>query len=134
VKALEYTTYAYGGATESLRGYQSRYHLLLDSNISDMTEVDGSPTVVVRRDGQPATMPRDLKGISGCAVWCVGDFNVPLERWGERDPKVIAVETGIYQDSQVVRTTRWVAVTTLISEAFSELRPSLRLWTPDLTE
>jgi len=76
-------------------------------------------------------MPRDLKGISGCAVWTIGDLEVPLDEWHKRRPKVAGVETGIYQSSEVVRTTKWVAVTTLIIEAFPELRPALRLWIPD---
>lgn len=128
VKALEFTTYAYAGSTESMLGYDAKYHLLIDSTPRDMTESDGSPAVVVRRDGQLATMPRDLKGISGCAVWAVGDLRVPVERWDEKHPKVVAVETGIYQESHVIRTTRWVAVTTLIHEAFPPLRPALELW------
>ena len=131
VKALEYTTYAYAGSTESMLGYDAKYHLLIDSTPRDMTESDGSQAVLVRRDGQLATMPRDLKGISGCAVWAVGDLRVPFERWGEKHPKVVAVETGIYQESHVIRTTRWVAVTTLIHEAFPALRPALELWIPD---
>ena len=36
-----------------------------------------------------------------------------------------------YEESQVVRATRWVAVTTLIHEAFPELRPALNLFTLD---
>ena len=97
VKAPEFTTYAYAGSTESMLGYDAKYHLLIDSTPRDMTESDGSPAVVVRRDGQLATMPRDLKGISGCAVLTVGDLRVQVERWAEKHPKVVAVETGIYR-------------------------------------
>jgi hypothetical protein len=124
---LEYTTHAYAGSTESLIGYNARYHLLLDSSVKDMTQQDGSPAVIVKKDGQAATGPRDLEGVSGCAVWNIGDLEVPLDQWRNRRPKVVAVNTGVYQKSQVGRATRWVAVTTLINEAFPELRPALRL-------
>lgn len=133
LKALEYTTYAYEGSKESLLGYDPKHHLLLDSTVKDITQSDGSQATLITRDGRPATMPRDLKGISGCAVWAIGDLNTPLDGWRNAHPMVVAVQTGIYQESQVVRTTRWIAVTTLINEAFSELRPALQLWTPDLT-
>jgi hypothetical protein len=53
-----------------------------------------------------------------------------LDQWGRCLPKVVGVETSIYQESQVIRVTRWGAVTTLISDAFAELRPALSLWTP----
>jgi len=130
VKALEYTTYAYDGATESLIGYDAKYHLLLGLTDTDLTQEDGSRATIVARDGRVVTIPRDMKGISGCAVWTIGDLSVPLDQWRNRQPKVVAVETGIYQGSQVVRATRWIAVTTLINEAFPELRPALNLWTP----
>ncbi len=128
---LEYTTHAYGGSKESLIGYDSKYHLLLDSGVKDITHPDGSPAVIVTRDGRATTIPRDLKGMSGCAVWAIGDLEVPLDQWRKRHPKAVAVQTGIYQGSEVIRATRWVAVTTLINEGFSELRPALRLWIPD---
>jgi hypothetical protein len=125
LKPLEFTTYAYEGGAKPLSGYDPRYHLLLDSTDKDMTELDGSQAVVVRRDGRTAELPIDLKGISGCAVWVVGDLDVPLERWCERAPKVVAVETSVVQKRQVVQATRWIAVTTLISEAFPEVRRAM---------
>lgn len=131
LKPLEYTTYAYVGDTKSILGYDSKYHLLIDSNPTDITESNGAQAVLIRRNGELATIPRDLKGISGCAVWAIGDMAVPLERWRDSQPKVVAVETGIYQESHVIRATRWVAVTTLIHEAFPVLRSALQLWMPD---
>src|SRR5437764_772719 len=52
LKALEYTTYAYAGNTESMLGYDAKYHLLIDSNPTDITESDGAQAVLTRRDGQ----------------------------------------------------------------------------------
>jgi len=34
------------------------------------------------------------------------------------------IVTGVYQANGAIRATRWTAVTTLVSEAFPELRPS----------
>ena len=130
VRPLEYTTHAYAGSTETLIGYNPKYHLLLDSDPKDITLDDGSHATLFTRDGRPATIPGDLRGISGCAVWRVGDLSLSVERWRDQPAKVVAVETGVYQGSQVVRGTRWAAVTTLIHEAFPELRGALGLWTP----
>lgn len=76
------------------------------------------------RDGQPATFPRDLRGISGCPVWAIGDLVRPVAEW--RPPRVAGVQTGAYQGSEVIRATRWVAVTTLLTEAFPNLRSRSR--------
>jgi hypothetical protein len=131
LKALEYTTYAHDGSTESLIGYDPTYHLLFGSDPRSITGPDGSRAVFVARNGRAASIPRELKGVSGCGVWVIGDLTVPLEKWPNRSPRVVAVETGIYHESRVVRATRWIAVTTLIHEAFEELRPALSLWTPE---
>ena len=126
-KGLEYTTYAYEGDVELLIGYLPIYHLLLDAQAREVTKDDGSPMVFTNLEGKAAEIPRDLKGISGCAVWRIGDFTVPTGNQTKLPARVVGVQTGIYQSSQVIRVTRWAAVTTLIDAAFPELRPAMNL-------
>lgn len=128
LKALEYVTYASSATGRTLIGFDSKYHFLLDGTAKQVALPDGSPMVFRHRDGAAATFPRDLRGISGCAVWVLGDLAVPVDEW--RPAQVVAVQTGVYQDSEVIRATRWVAVTTLLNEACPELRPAMLLWTP----
>lgn len=123
---LEYTTHASSDNRELLNGFNPRYHLLLDGTPRQVTWPDGSDVRLEDKAGRAATLPRDLKGISGCSVWTIGDLKVPVGDWGPA--RVVGVETGVYQPSEVIRATRWVAVTTLLYEAFPQLRPALELW------
>jgi hypothetical protein len=129
VRPLEYTTYAYDGSVETLNGYQTRYHLLLGASADENTTEDGSMAEFKNQRGESATFPRDLGGISGCSVWAIGDLTVPVDRWCNRRPRVVAFATCGYQESKVIRATRWVAVTTLIHEAFPDLRAAICLRT-----
>ena len=128
LKALEYVTYASSADRKQLTGFDSRYHLLLCGAAEQITLPDGSDVVFQDRSGRAATFPRDLKGISGCAVWAIGDLTLPVEDWGPA--RVVGVQTGVYQESEVIRATRWVAVTTLLNETYPELRPAMQLWAP----
>jgi len=127
LKSLEYTAIAYQGSVNTLIGYDPRYHLLLDAKAQEVTWDNGTRAEFIDRGGRNATFPRDLKGISGCPVWRTVDLNVPPENWQKLPPKLVGVQTGIYQESQVIRVTRWAAVTTLINAAFPELRPAINL-------
>jgi hypothetical protein len=102
-------------------------HLLLDAQAQQLTWGDGSRAEFTDREGTSADFPRDLKGISGCPVWRTVDLNVPIDDWHRLTPRVVGVQTGVYQQSQVIRVTRWAAVTTLIHAAFPELRPAIDL-------
>ncbi len=127
---LEYTTYACPDNRGPLIGFNSRYHLLLDGTAKQVTGPDGAGLRFEDKTGRAATFPRDLKGISGSAVWMIGNLTVPVENWGPA--KVVGVQTGVYQRPEVIRATRWVVVTTLLHEACPHLRPALELWTiPD---
>jgi hypothetical protein len=129
IKPLEFTTYAYDGDTTALTGYEARLHLLLAAGAEYATNQDGSVLDFRDRFGQPARLPIGLKGISGCSVWHVGDLAVPIERWADRPAAVVGVETGVYQSSGVITASRWAVVTTLIHEAFPNLRRSIEVWT-----
>ena len=127
LKGLEYTAYAYERSVDNLLGYNPKYHLLLDAEAEQVTWTDGSRAEFTHRNGTVVIFPRDLKGISGGPVWRTADLNLPIERWHPLSPSLAGVQTGVYQPSQVIRVTRWAAVTTLIHAAFPELRPAIDL-------
>jgi hypothetical protein len=127
IKPLEYTAIGYGGDVSSLEGYQPKLHFLLDADSKGISLSDGSRAELQKRDGSPATFPRDLHGISGCPVWMIGDQHIPAGDWQSLPLGLAGVQTGVYQGSGVIRVTRWIAVTTLIHKAFPELRCALTI-------
>jgi len=127
LKGLEYTAYAYERSVDNLLGYNPKYHLLLDAEAEQVMWTDGSRAEFTHRNGTVVIFPRDLKGISGGPVWRTADLNLPIERWHPLSPSLAGMQTGVYQPSQVIRVTRWAAVTTLIHAAFPELRPAIDL-------
>ncbi len=127
IKPLEYTTICYSGDQASLQGYQPKLHILLDADSKAISLSNGSRAQLRKCDGSLATFPRDLKGISGCPVWLIGDHRIPAGEWHTLPVGLAGVQTGVYQDSGVIRVTRWIAVTTLIHEAFPRLRCALTI-------
>jgi len=125
VKPLEYTAIGYGGDAALVEGYQPELHFLLDANSAGISLSDGSHADLRKRDGSAAAFPRDLKGISGSPVWLVGDQRLPARDWQSLPVGLAGVQTSVYQKSGAIRVTRWIAVTTLIHEAFPELRSAL---------
>ncbi len=128
VKPLQYVTHAFTGSTESLSEYQGRFHLLLNAEPIENTDIEGDQLVFKGRGGARASFPSDLGGISGCSVWKIGDRRVPLSEWARLRPKVVGVQTGVYPGSQIIKATQWVAVSTLFYEALPDLRPAMLLW------
>lgn len=127
-KALQYIAYRYVGDTTSMGDYQERFHLLLDAQFNEATDERGYLVTPKNMDGILVRFPRDLGGISGCSIWQIGDLQLPLEDWAKVNPRVVAVQTGVYRKNCAIKSTLWVAVSTLIHEAFPELRPAMRLW------
>lgn len=127
LKGLEYTAYTYERSVDSLLGYNPKYHLLLDAEAEQITWIDGSRAEFTRRNGMAAVFPRELEGVSGGPVWRIVDLNLPIKEWHRLSPRLAGVQTGVYQPSQVIRVTRWAAVTTLIHAAFPELRAAIDL-------
>jgi hypothetical protein len=126
LKALEFTTYAFDEDVSDLTNYKPEFHLLMGATFGECTDIDASPMSFRRRDGREARFPGDLGGISGCCVWRIGDLRIPLKEWRQQ-PLMVAVQTSVYPNKAVIQATRWVGVTTLIHEAFPELRPALRV-------
>ncbi|HEV2969251.1 MAG TPA: hypothetical protein VGY55_04615 [Pirellulales bacterium] len=128
LKPFEFTTYRYDRDTAALSGYEERYHLLLDAQPRDISLDDGSAAEFRTLQGLPASFPKDVVGISGCSVWRIGDLRVPIEEWGRDRARIVAVQTSVYSGKAAIKATRWIAVSTLIHDAFPELRPAMTLW------
>ncbi len=125
---LEYVGCSYGQAPDGLNGFDPRYHLLIDARSTHLTTPDGSASNFTNRVGASLPLNKALEGVSGAAVWFVGDLSIPVAHWGRIGPKVVALQTGVYCKSEVIRATRWAAVTTVINNAFPELRHAIALW------
>ena len=85
--------------------HQPRLHLLLSAGTEYTTRPDGSPADFLIGTGS-RTVPSSLKGISGASVWHVGDLAVPIEKWKERPPRVVGLDTGV--DPRAVQLRRHV--------------------------
>ena len=72
--------------------------------------------------------PKHLGGISGCGVWRIGDLTIDISDWRiEGFARLVAVQTGFYHSAHVIKATRWIAVSTLIHDAYPDLRPAMHL-------
>jgi hypothetical protein len=130
LKPFQYTTIAFNGDTRSFKEYQERFHLLLEAQLKYSSTEKGTKATFRDLEGKYAPFPERLGGISGCSVWRIGDLDVPIDDWGQKQPKIVAVQTSVYHTDQVIKATRWIAVSTLIHGAFPKLRPAMDLWWP----
>lgn len=126
-KPFQYVSYAFEGSTTGLSEYQERFHLLLTADPSETTDLGGDRQVFRAKGNFPARFPHDIGGISGCSVWKIGDRRVPLAEWGKLTPRVVAVETSVYGNRKIIKATKWIAVSTLLAEAFPDLKPAMFL-------
>lgn len=126
VTPFQYLTYAYKGETDNLAGYQQKYHLLLSAQDGGTGNED-KLTKFVDRNGASLKVPKELGGISGCSVWKIGEYDKPLSEWKRYRPKIVAVQTGVYSEAQIIKGTRWIAVSTLLYQAFPDLGEVLKL-------
>jgi hypothetical protein len=129
LRLLQYSTCAYGGDSTGLGDYDSRYHLLLDARPEHLFDASGATMRLRMPTGHPARMPGDLSGISGCGVWMIGDLRVSCQSWRADQARLVGVETGVFHDRAAIKATRWNAVTTLLYSAFTDLGPTLKLYT-----
>jgi hypothetical protein len=128
LRALRYSTYAYGDTTAALEGYDNRYHLLLDAKPEQMFDASGATMRFTMLSGHPARMPEDLRGISGCGVWMIGDLTISCEKWRADQARLVGVETGVFGRAAAIKATRWNAVMTLLYEAVADVRSTIRLY------
>lgn len=117
----------FSGSTAGLDGFDSERHFLLRATWSDIYEaLTGQPARFRSRMGHHVDFPGGLQGISGCSVWRMGDLRVPPRFWGR--PKLVGVETAVYEKVGAMRATRWNSVTTILRAAFPSTRPTLRMY------
>jgi hypothetical protein len=64
-------------------------------------------------------------------VWTIGDSKKPPTDWDADQARLIAVQTGVYPQRKIIKATRWIAVSTLLYEAFPELRGAMNLFRPE---
>ena len=126
-KLLQYGTYALAGATAALDGYDPGRHFLLTASPSEILDPLGAPATFRTRQGFPAQMPADLRGISGCSVWLIGNLTKPVESWGREPGRIVGIETGVFAERGAIKATRWNAVTTLLYNAFPPIRPAIEM-------
>ncbi len=126
IKPLQYTAFAYDRDTNLLENYQERFHLLLDAELTQATADDGTPAKISDNNGNDAASPSALGGISGCSVWRIGDLKNSINEWSQTPPRIVGVLTGGYNLINAFIATKWVAVSTLLHEAFPEVRKAMR--------
>jgi len=127
IKPFQYITTAFTGKPPFLERYNEKYHLLFMAEEGG-TDYEGNIVNLSDRDGIPLEIPKDLKGISGCSIWKLGNQDEPVTTWRQNKVKIVAVQNAVYSDSKLIKATRWSAVSTLIYEAYPDIRPAMKLW------
>jgi hypothetical protein len=127
-KLLQYGTWAFSGSTAALENYDDSHHFLLTASPSEVLDTEGIPVTFRTRQGFAAQMPTDLRGISGCSVWQIGDLTKPVGSWDRGSSRVVGIETGVFPGRGAIKVTRWNAVTTLLYNAFPLLRSAIEMY------
>lgn len=105
-KLLQYGTWAFSGSTAALDGYDGAHHFLLTATSSEMMDTLGMPVTFRPRQGFAAQMPADLRGVSGCSVWMIGDLTKPVASWDRRSSRIVGIETGVFPSRGAIKVTR----------------------------
>lgn len=127
LRALQFATFDYEGDTSGLAGFNSKHHLLLDAKDEYLFDDRGDEMRFRTNHGTPARIPNDLRGVSGCSVWSIGDLRTSVHSWKQSDAKLVGIVTGVYETRGLVKATRWVAASTLLYHAFPDLRRSIEI-------
>ena len=127
-RLLQYGTYALQGSTAGLLGFDPELHFLLEATPEHTVDGDGQPVSFRTRTGFAAQMPGDLGGVSGSSVWTIGDLRTPVAEWSVAHSRLVGVETSIYRARGAIKVTKWKAITTLLYEAFPNVRPTIEMY------
>jgi len=122
IAALSYATVPYAGSTNSLVGYEPEFHLLLRAPREDNVSADGTDL----------RLPEHLNGISGSSIWRIAMDESYETALVADTARVVAVQTGCYRETQLIKGTRWRAVLALLWKSRPDLRPAILLHAPDL--
>jgi len=121
--AFKYLTIPYDGDTDTLLGYDSRFHLLLHCPF------EGSVTLGSAREPRP----RDLIGISGCSLWRVFDEGANPEEWKPEHVRIVGVQSSQYKN-KIAKGIRWRTVVAILWMKYPDLRQPIRVSHPDVTD
>jgi hypothetical protein len=121
-----YGTTSYEKSLSGLEHFDAERHLLLSAPREEMYNEAGELVGFRTRSGFPTDFPDGLRGISGCGIWKLGSLKQTPDLWGQ--PRLVGVETAVYNNAQAIRATRWNSVTTFLDGAFPELRPVLQFY------
>jgi len=118
-KALQFITTPYEGDVSLLADFDPTVHIAFAANDEHLRDHDGS------KISWPDRLGKFLPGISGCAIWKIGDR--ADARPDAAAARVVGVETGVYSCPGVIKGTRWDAVRSLIQQGFPELRSAFNI-------
>jgi hypothetical protein len=112
-------TKLYQGETLTLENYDPDHHMVL--RVERMHAVS--------TDGEPASIPGSLAGISGSSLWQIHRQGEDPVTWSEGRARVVAVQTSQYKrsDAFLVRGTYWIWALKIIKEGWPELAPSIQV-------
>jgi len=127
LKGFEFSTFAYLGDTTGLAGFDARYHLLLEAQHDYLYDQAGEEISFRTRFNTPARLPDDLRGVSGCSVWQIGDLRTSVHQWSSASARLVGVQTGVYPSRGLIKATKWIAPSTLLYSAFPEIRKSFEV-------
>jgi hypothetical protein len=127
LKPLQIGGERFKGHTGNLHGYDPRRHLLVVAEEENAYNEHGKGLDFRHRGGAPATFPGDIYGVSGSAVWRIGDLDVDQALWKASDARLVGVQTGSYPAARAIKVTRWIGVTTLLHLAYPDLRSAIEL-------
>jgi hypothetical protein len=100
----------------------------LEATPAELLDHRGSPTSFRTSGGFAAQIPDDLRGVSGCSVWRIGDVSAPVETWSASTARIVGVETGVFSARGAIKAGRWNAVTTLLYNAFPATRSAIEIY------
>lgn len=127
-KALQFITNAYEGNTSHITGFDPSIHILLNASNEDHRSSDGTSAQ------WPDRLGNFLPGISGCGIWKLCDTFEASRTPDKLDSRLVAVETGVYSATGVIKGTRWDAVANLLRQAFPDLQSAFEIaWPPSRT-
>jgi len=112
---FSYCASLYSGSSQTFLGYNPLHHILMER----------SEVGVSDRDGKPAAMLEELRGISGCPVFQAWRNDRSRLDQSPADVRIVGVFSGGYREAFIA--TRWPRVVDLLWSAFPKLRSMLIL-------
>ena len=118
---LGYVTRTYNGPLNN-SSYDPRFHLLLSASKTSSRPIDESE----------GALPRKLSGISGAVIWKTYSERQSAAHWKPDAAKIVAIETMAYGNThEIIRGTHVAGLTRVLHDAYTDLRPVLRLYLPN---